>query len=67
MDYTLVIEKDEGGALIGSVVELPGCYSEAESLDQLIKNIKQAIKLYLETEKLGHQTQFIGIQKVSLW
>lgn len=66
MDYTLVIEKSEEGNFVGSVVELPGCYSQAESIDALITNIKEAILLYLETEQPNVATEFVGIQKVTL-
>ena len=66
MDYTLVIEKGQEGTLIGSVVELPGCYTQAQSTDELIINIKEAIQLYLETEKPELLTEFVGIQKVTV-
>jgi len=66
MDCTLIIEKSEEGIFVGSVVELPGCYTQAVSIDMLIKNIKEAIQLYLETEKPEQATEFVGIQKVSL-
>lgn len=65
MEFTLIIEQDEQG-LIGSVVELPGCYTQAKSYEELIKNIKEAISLYMETEKPEIFTKFVGIQKVSL-
>lgn len=66
MDFTLIIEKAEDGKLIGSIVELPGCYSEGKNIEDLIQNIKEAINLYLETEKPEQLTEFIGIQKVTV-
>ncbi len=67
MNYTLIIEKGKDGIFVGSVVELPGCYTQAHSIDALVHNIREAIQLYLETEKEeGNLTEFVGIQKVSL-
>ena len=38
---------DEGGYTV-IVPSLPGCISEGETKEEAIKNIKQAIELYLE-------------------
>ena len=46
--FTVVIEKDpESGWLVGEVVELPGCYSQAPDIAGLEANIQEAIKAYL--------------------
>ena len=66
MDYTLIIEKGKDNSLIGSIVELPGCYSEGQTLSELENNIKEAIRLYIETEKPEKETEFIGIHKVTV-
>jgi predicted RNase H-like HicB family nuclease len=46
--FTVVIEQDEDGYYIGIVPELPGCHTQAKSLEELKKRIKEAIELYLE-------------------
>jgi len=46
--YNVVIEQDEDGYYVGIVPELPGCHTQAKSLDELRKRIKEAIELYLE-------------------
>ena len=50
-EFNIVIEQDEDGYYIGSVPELPGCHTQAKSLDELQNRIKEAIELYLEVEK----------------
>jgi predicted RNase H-like HicB family nuclease len=46
--FTVVIEKDpESGWLVGEVVELPGCYSQAPEIAALEGNMQEAIKVYL--------------------
>ncbi|MDP3728703.1 MAG: type II toxin-antitoxin system HicB family antitoxin [bacterium] len=44
--YTLIIEKDEDGWFTSEVVELPGCHTQAKSMDQLLERTKEAIKGY---------------------
>ncbi|MCK4428853.1 MAG: type II toxin-antitoxin system HicB family antitoxin [Candidatus Aenigmarchaeota archaeon] len=65
-DFEILIEKGEDGYYIGSVIELPGCHSQAKSMDVLMTRMKEAIELYLESEKNIQPVQFIGIQKLQL-
>jgi len=45
---SVVIEKDEHG-FYAWCPELKGCYSQGQTLDEAIANIREAIELYLET------------------
>ncbi|MDD3248086.1 MAG: type II toxin-antitoxin system HicB family antitoxin [Methanosarcina sp.] len=68
-EFTVVIEQDEDGIYVASVPELPGCHTQAETLDELNRRIKEAIELYLEVvAEKGKEKQldFIGIQKVKV-
>lgn len=49
-EFTVVIEQDGDGIYVASVPELPGCHTQAETLDELSRRIKEAIELYLEVE-----------------
>ncbi len=64
--FNIVIKQDEDGYYIGSVPELPGCHTQAKSLDELNKRIVEAIELYLEVDKdrINKSIKFIGFQKV---
>ncbi|MDO8570972.1 MAG: type II toxin-antitoxin system HicB family antitoxin, partial [Candidatus Woesearchaeota archaeon] len=44
-NFTVVIEKDEDGYYVGSVPALRGCHTQGKTLDELLKNIKEAIEL----------------------
>jgi len=45
--YTVVIERDpDTGWLVGEVVQLPGCYTQAPDVAALEVNIKEAIRAY---------------------
>jgi predicted RNase H-like HicB family nuclease len=47
--FTAIIELDEDGYYVGSVPELPGCHTQARTLETLMERIREAIELYLET------------------
>jgi predicted RNase H-like HicB family nuclease len=48
--FTMVIERDpESNWLVGEVVELPGCYTQAPDLPSLVANMEEAIRGYLKT------------------
>ena len=47
--YTVIIERDEDGWFVCEVVELPGCNTQAKTMDKLLDRTKEAIKAYLET------------------
>lgn len=66
-EFTVIIERDEDGILIGSVPELRGCHTQAKTLDQLLERIKECIKLCLEVEKEVEANEFVGIQKIEIY
>jgi Uncharacterized conserved protein len=63
-EYTMIVEKDEDEYYVGSVLELPGCHTQAKSMDELINRMKEAIELYREVEKDVPTTNILGIQKI---
>jgi len=65
-EFNIVIERGEDEYYIGSVVELPGCHSQAKSIDKLMERMKEAIELYLEVERDIKSPQFIEIQNYAL-
>ena len=50
-DFNVYIEKDADGIFVASVPSLPGCHTQAKSLDQLMDRIREAIELCLEVEE----------------
>lgn len=52
---------------VATVPELPGCHTQARSLDKLIGRIREAIELCLEVEReVRPRTEFLGVQRVSV-
>jgi predicted RNase H-like HicB family nuclease len=66
--YNIVIERDpESGWLVGEVVELPGCYTQAPDLPTLETNIREAIAAYLETHvDEGPKPDFLGTLRIEI-
>jgi predicted RNase H-like HicB family nuclease len=46
--YAVVGHEDPHGGFWGEVSALPGCYSEGETVDELMENIREAITGVLE-------------------
>ncbi|MDT3699111.1 MAG: type II toxin-antitoxin system HicB family antitoxin [Thermincola sp.] len=67
LHFTILIEKDEDGVYIGYVPALKGCYTQANSVEELIPRIREAIELCLEVEQDDLlQNEFIGVQQVEV-
>lgn len=63
----VVIEQDEDGYYIGIVPNLKGCHTQARSLAELEKRLREVISLCLDVEKKHfHQNRFIGVHQVEL-
>jgi predicted RNase H-like HicB family nuclease len=48
VNLKVVLEPSEDGGFTVIVPSLPGCISEGDSKDEALKNIREAIELYLE-------------------
>ncbi len=65
--FNLVVERDVEGFFVATVPSLPGCHTQARSLDQLMERVREAIELYLEVEgKPAGELDFVGVQRVCL-
>ena len=49
MKYRVLIERDEDGVYVVEVPALPGCVSQGRTRDEALRNIREAIELYIES------------------
>lgn len=63
-EFYVVIERDEDGIYIGEVPQLKACYSQGETIDELMKNIREVIEMCLEELEEESTTEFIGVQRI---
>jgi len=64
------IERDpETGLYVAIVPGIPGAHTQAETLDELQKNLKEVLELCLEemsSEEKEQLPEFVGIQQVEV-
>lgn len=75
--YKVIITDTEDG-FVAEVPALPGCHTQAKTKKKLMENVKEAIELYLETDKrdpkhrreitewLGYNVYSVGMEIVSV-
>jgi len=55
-EFYVVIERDEDGVYIGEVPQLRACYSQGDTIDELMLNMREVIEMCLEElEDFTHQ------------
>lgn len=68
--FTAQIERDkETGLYVGIVPNLPGAHTQAVTLDELQRNLKEVIELCFEElsrEEREDLSEFIGFQQISI-
>ena len=66
-EFSVVVERDKDGYYVASVPELPGCHTQARSLDKLMERIREAIELCLEVLRdFESKTEFVGVQRITV-
>lgn len=70
-EFYVVIEEGEDGYYVAEVPQLRGCYTQAQTLDELMARVKEVIQLCLEDEeeqgiRAELPPKIIGIQKVAV-
>jgi predicted RNase H-like HicB family nuclease len=66
-DYDVVIERDSEGCYVASVPSLPGCHTQAMSLDELMERAREAIQLCHGVDEQPAETmEFVGIHRITV-
>ena len=63
-EFYVVIERDEDGYYVGEVPQLKACYSQGETIDELMANMKEVIELCMLEATEESSSEFVGIQKI---
>ena len=65
--YMAVVEKcPDTGLYVGYVPGFPGAHTQAESLDELQRNLRQVIEMLLEDGEPVIEAEFVGTQLVAV-
>jgi len=57
--YPVIIEQDDTGYVV-SCPSFHGCYSQGDTIDEALKNIKEAIGLCLDDEEIPIGSVIVG-------
>lgn len=61
MEYTVIIEKnDQTGMYVGQCKQIPEAISQGSTLDELLKNMKEAIELAIECREEDLRETYVG-------
>jgi predicted RNase H-like HicB family nuclease len=63
--YTVIVEKDEDGVYIAEVPSLRSCYTQGESIEQVMERIKEVICL-CEKEEEPENLEFVSLQRLEM-
>jgi len=75
--FKVIIEQGEDGYFVASVPALPGCYTQAKTLSELKKRVREAILLCLEVARtdpqyrrrlknFAYEPSFIGLEMAEI-
>jgi predicted RNase H-like HicB family nuclease len=64
--FTVVIHEEPTGGFWGEVPALPGCYSQGETVEELLANLREAIAGVLEVLREEGRAPETSIQVVEL-
>jgi predicted RNase H-like HicB family nuclease len=63
--YTAIVERcPDTGLYIGFIPGFQGAHTQAESLDELNKNLREVVEMLLEDGEPKLESEFIGTQNV---
>jgi predicted RNase H-like HicB family nuclease len=66
-EFSVIVERDADGWYVAEVPELPGCHTQARSLDKLMERAREAIELCLaERGESGPTVEFVGVRRVTV-
>ena len=66
-EFFVIVERDEDGMYVGEVPNLPACYSQGRTIDELMANMREVIELCLEESvSIEGMSEFVGVQKVTV-
>ena len=75
--FKVLIERDDDGFFVASVPALPGCHTQAKTLQELMGRVRDAIRLCVDVSRtnvkyrakirqFAYELAFVGMELVTL-
>ena len=66
-NFTVLIEQGEDGAYVATVPSLKSCYTQANTMPELLEKVREVIILCLDVENdIPPINKFIGVQQMEI-
>jgi predicted RNase H-like HicB family nuclease len=56
MRYIVILRKEEDGGYVATVPVLPGCVSQGDTREEALKNVEEAVEVYLEDMRAADES-----------
>ena len=71
MKFKVILEEADEGGYVVYVPALPGCVSQGETREEALRNIKEAIEVYLDVDDAEIEAEIKGkkaeVVEITLW
>jgi len=64
--FNVLVEQDEDGIFVSEVMGLPGCHTQGDTIDELMKNTSEAITLYTKSTRKLSPEKFVGLFQLAV-
>lgn len=65
--FTAIVDRSpETSLLVGHIPGVPGAHSQAETMDELIQNLKEFVEMLLEEGEPHLEAEFVGTQLIQV-
>lgn len=64
--FPIILQKEKDGGYSVSNVALEGCYSQGETVEEALQNIKEATLLCLENEEESTESKEVSLHMVTV-
>ena len=71
LNYRVIVEQDTDGIFVAQVPSLQGCYTQGDTYEEVMANIKEVIELHLKVRKGDvsgddSSSEFVGIKNIQI-
>ncbi len=65
-EFYVLIERDNNGGFVGEAAQFSSCRSQGKTLDELMDNMRKAIRSCLENGDQDRLSEIVGIYKIEV-